>query len=127
MAKGNFRNLSNQCTMCGNSKVVAKEGKGANKWFMCSDCLWKTILSEIKNNESMQYLTIFELDGSDISKNDMIEILYDMERLGYDFSDDDFHIVDGDRDITKLYMNESLQGGWYRKYMSKEELSNKMN
>ena len=126
MAKGNFRNLSNQCTMCGNSKVVAKEGKGANKWFMCSDCLWKTILSEIKNNESMQYLTIFELDGSDISKNDMIEILYDMERLGYDFSDDDFHIVDGDRDITKLYMNESLQGGWYRKYMSKEELSNKM-
>jgi hypothetical protein len=127
MAKGNFRNLSNQCTMCGNSKVVAKEGKGANKWFMCSDCLWKTILSEIKNNESMQYLTIFELDASDISKNDMIEILYDMERLGYDFSDDDFHIVDGDRDITKLYMNESLQGGWYRKYMSKEELSNKMN
>ena len=127
MAKGNFRNLSNQCTMCGKSKVVAKEGKGANKWFMCSDCLWKTILSEIKNNESMQYLTIFELDGSDISKNDMIEILYDMERLGYDFSDDDFHIVDGDRDITKLYMNESLQGGWYRKYMSKEELSNKMN
>lgn len=127
MAKGNFRNLSNQCTMCGNSKVVAKEGKGANKWFMCSDCLWKTILSEIKNNESMQYLKIFELDGSDISKNDMIEILYDMERLGYDFSDDDFHIVDGDRDITKLYMNESLQGGWYRKYMSKEELSNKMN
>jgi len=53
MAKGNFRNSSNQCTMCGNSKVVAKEGKGANKWFMCSDCLWKTILSEIKNNESM--------------------------------------------------------------------------
>ncbi len=127
MARGNFRNLSNQCTMCGNSKVVAKEGKGANKWFMCSDCLWKTILSEIKNNESMQYLKIFELDGSDISKNDMIEILYDMERLGYDFSDDDFHIVDGDRDITKLYMNKSLQGGWYRKYMSKEELSNKMN
>ena len=127
MAKGNFRNLSNQCTMCGNSKVVAKEGKGANKWFMCSDCLWKTILSEIKNNESMQYLKIFELDGSDISKNDMIEILYDMERLGYDFSDDDFHIIDDDRDITKLYMNESLQGGWYRKYMSKEELSNKMN
>jgi len=127
MARGNFRNLSNQCTMCGNSKVVAKEGKGANKWFMCSDCLWKTILSEIKNNESMQYLKIFELDGSDISKNDMIEILYDMERLGYDFSDDDFHIVDGDRDITKLYMNESLQGGWYRKYMSKEELNNKMN
>lgn len=127
MAKGNFRNLSNQCTMCGNSKVVAKEGKGVNKWFMCSDCLWKTILSEIKNNESMQYLKIFELDGSDISKNDMIEILYDMERLGYDFSDDDFHIVDGDRDITKLYMNPSLQGGWYRKYMSKEELSNKMN
>ena len=127
MAKGNFRNLSNQCTMCGNSKVVAKEGKGANKWFMCSDCLWKTILSEIKNNESMQYLTIFELDGSDISKNDMIEILYDMERLGYDFSDDDFHIVDGDRDITKVYMNKNLQGGWYRKYISKEELSNKMN
>ena len=118
MAKGNFRNLSNQCTMCGNFKVVAKEGKGANKWFMCSDCLWKTLLSEIKNNESMQYLKIFELDGSDISKNDMIEILYDMERLGYDFSDDDFHIVDGDRDITKLYMNPSLQGGWYRKYMS---------
>lgn len=116
MAKGNFRNLSNQCTMCGNSKVVAKEGKGANKWFMCSDCLWKTIL----------YLKIFELDGSDISKNDMVEILYDMERLGYDFSDD-FHIVDGDRDITKVYMNKSLQGGWYRKYMSKEELSNKMN
>lgn len=127
MAKGNFRNSSNQCTMCGNSKVVAKEGKGANKWFMCSDCLWKTILSEIKNNESMQYLTIFELDASDISKNDMIEILYDMERLGYDFSDDDFHIVDSDRDITKVYMNESLQGGWYRKYMSKEELSNKIN
>ena len=126
MAKGNFRNLSNQCTMCGNSKVVAKEGKGANKWFMCSDCLWKTILSEIKNNESMQYLKIFELDGSDISKNDMIEILYDMERLGYNFSNDDFHIVDGDRDITKLYMNNSLQGGWYRKYMSKEDLSNKM-
>ena len=48
MARGYFRNLSNQCTMCGNSKVVAKEGKGANKWFMCSDCLWKTILSEIK-------------------------------------------------------------------------------
>ena len=94
MARGNFRNLSNQCTMCGNSKVVAKEGKGANKYYMCTNCLWKTILSEIKNNESMQYLTIFELDGSDISKNDMIEILYDMERLGYDFSDDDFHIAD---------------------------------
>lgn len=77
--------------------------------FVCSDCLWKTILSEIKNNEPIKYLTIFELDASDISKNDMVEILYDMERLGYDFSDDNFHIVDGDRDITKLYMNPSLQ------------------
>ena len=126
MAKGNFRNLSNQCTMCGNSKVVAKEGKGANQYYMCSSCLWKTILYHIKNNEPIKYLKIFELDGSDISKNDMIEILYDMERLGYDFSDDDFRITDGDRDITKLYMNPSLQGGWYRKYMSKEELANKM-
>ena len=126
MARGYFRNLSNQCTMCGNSKVVAKEGKGANQYYMCSDCLWKTILSEIKNNESMKYLKVFELDGSNISKNDMIEILYDMERLGYDFSDDNFRITDGDRDITKLYMNPSLQGGWYRKYMSREELANKM-
>ena len=127
MARGYFRNSSNQCTMCGKSKVVAKEGKGANKYYMCTDCLWKTILYHIKNNEPIKYLTIFELDGSDISKNDMVEILYDMERLGYDFSNDDFHIVDGDRDITKVYMNKNLQGGWYRKYMSKEELSNKMN
>ena len=48
MARGNFRNSANQCTMCGKSQVVAKEGKGANKCFMCSDCLWKTILSDIK-------------------------------------------------------------------------------
>lgn len=126
MAKGNYRNSANQCTMCGKSEVVAKEGKGANKWFMCSDCLWKTILSEIRNNESMKYLEIFRLDVDNISKNDLIEILYDMERLGYIFKDD-FAIYSNDRDITKLYMNPSLQGGWYRKYMSKEELANKMN
>ena len=99
-------------------------GRVIDKGF--SHMLAKEVLKDSPNNESMKYLKIFELDGSDISKNDMIEILYDMERLGYDFSDDDFRITDGDRDITKLYMNPSLQGSWYRKYMSKEELANKM-
>ena len=29
--------------------------------------------------------------------------------------------------FNDTYMNPSLQGGWYRKYMSREELANKMN
>ena len=74
----------------------------------------------------MKYLEIFRLDADNISHSDMIEILYDMERLGYIFKDD-FAIYYNDRNVTKIYMNPSLQGGWYRKYMSREELNNRMN
>ena len=41
--------------------------------------------------------------------------------------DDSFKIVSNGRDITRLYMNKNLQGGWYRKYMSSEELAKRMS
>ena len=125
MARGYFRTSDKQCTMCGKSEVVASEGKGANKFYMCSECLRKTIASEIRNEETMKFLHIKKLDVTDIGKSDIIEMLYNMEKLEFSF-DDDFQIFAFGNERTRLYMNESLQGGWYRKYMSRKELENKM-
>lgn len=60
------------------------------------------------------------------SKQKIINELYEMELNGTIF-DDDFKITSEGRDVTKLYMCKSLQGGWYRKYFSTKELQNRMN
>ena len=66
------------------------------------------------------------MDVSGKAKQKIIDDLYEMELEGFKF-DDDFAITSEGRDVTKLYMCKSLQGGWYRKYFSTKELQNKMN
>ena len=66
------------------------------------------------------------MNVDNLGKFNIVEKLYRMELEGVQF-DDSFKIVSNGRDITRLYMNKNLQGGWYRKYMSSEELANQMN
>lgn len=66
------------------------------------------------------------MDVTGKSKQKIINELYEMELDGTNF-DNDFTITSEGRDVTKLYMCKSLQGGWYRKYFSTKELQDKMN
>lgn len=59
-------------------------------------------------------------------KQTVIDKLYKMENEGFEF-DNNFKITSNGNDVTKQFMCKSLQGGWYRKYYSTEELHNKMN
>ena len=66
------------------------------------------------------------VDVTNWSKSEIVEFLYLAEKRGVTF-DEDFKLYIYEKDITALYLCKSLQGGYYRKYKSKEELANSMN
>lgn len=86
----------------------------------------RVVVYSIKSQKEVSKGDFLQMDVTGKSKQKIINELYEMELNGTIF-DDDFKITSDGRDVTKLYMCKSLQGGWYRKYFSTKELQNRMN